>query len=91
MITVPITEAKARISGLVERLLNMKEHVIITKHGRPAAALIPYEEWEELTASKSGGLASVPPPAADDDAAVDALVDGIYEARAKARPRKAAL
>lgn len=91
MITIPITEAKARISGLVERLLNLKEHIVITKHGRPVAALIPYEDWEELTASKAGGLASAPPPAQDDDAAIDAMVDGIYEARTQARARKAAL
>ena len=88
MITIPITDVKARISALVERLLNLKEHIVITKHGRPVAALIPYEDWEELTASKVGGLASVPLPAGDDDAAIDAMIDGIYEARTQARPRK---
>ncbi len=91
MITVPITEAKARISGLVERLLNVKEHVVITKHGRPVAALLPYEDWEELTAAKAGGLASVPLPAGDNDDAVDALIEAAYEARTRSRARKAAL
>ena len=88
---IPLTKAKARFSGLVERLVNLKEHVVITKRGKPVAALVPYEDWERLTASKAGGLASVPPPAEDHDAEIDAMVDGIYEARTKSRARKPAL
>ena len=64
---------------------------MITKHGKPVAALIPYEDWEKLEASKTGGLASVPPPAVNHDAAIDAMVEGIYEARTTARARKPAL
>ncbi len=91
MVAVPITEVKARICGLVVRLLNMKEHIVITRHGRPVAALIPYGDWEKLTAAKSGGLAAVPAPGANDDATVDAMITGVYEARKRARARKAAL
>ena len=91
MISIPLTKAKARLSGLVERLMNLKEHVVITKHGKPVAALIPYEDWEKLTASKAGGLASVPPPAEDHDAEIDSMVDEIYEVRTRSRSRKPAL
>ncbi len=91
MILIPLTKAKARLSGLVERLMNLKEHVVITKHGKPVAALIPYEDWEKLTESKAGGLASVPPPAEDYDAEIDGMVDEIYEARTRSRSRKPAL
>jgi len=91
MRSIPLTKAKARLSGLVVRLINLKEHVVITKHGKPVAALIPYEDWEKLTASKAGGLASVPPPAEDHDAEIDAMVDEIYEARKRSRARKPAL
>lgn len=91
MLSVPLTKAKARISALVERLINVKEHVVITKHGKPVAALIPYEDWEKLAASRSGGLASVPPPTDDFDSEIDALVDAIYEARTRSRSRKPAL
>ncbi len=90
MISVPLTEAKARISALVERLINLKEPIMITKHGKPVAALVPYEDWEKAEAAKTGGLASVPPPAADHDAVIDAMVADIYEARTKARARKPA-
>ena len=91
MVTIPITDVKARICGLVERLLSVKEHIVITKHGRPVAAIIPYDDWEEFTMAKSGGLASVPPPGGNDDAAVDVMIAGIYEARGRARVRKVAI
>lgn len=91
MISIPLTKAKARLSGLVERLMNLKEHVVITRHGKPVAALIPYEDWEELTASKAGGLASVPLPLEDRDTEIDGMVDEIYEARTRSRARKPAL
>jgi len=89
--SVPVTKAKARISALVERLINLKEHIVITKHGKPVAALIPYEDWEKLAAAKAGGLASVKPPAEDHDAEIDSMVGEIYEARTRSRKRKPAL
>jgi len=91
VISIPMTEAKARISGLIERLINLKEPIMITKHGKPVATLIPYEEWEKIEVSKAGGLGSVPPPAEDHNAVIDAMVDMIHEARTKARARKPAL
>jgi prevent-host-death family protein len=89
--SVPLTKAKARISGLVERLINLKEQIVITKHGKPVAALIPFEDWEKLAAAKAGGLASVQPPAEDHDAEIDSMVAEIYEARTRSRKRKPAL
>ncbi len=91
MISIPLTEAKARISSLIERLMSRKEPVIITRHGKPVAVLVPYEDWKKIEASKAGGLASVPPPSKDHDFAVDAMVRDLYEARTKSRARKPAL
>jgi prevent-host-death family protein len=91
MISIPLTKAKARLSGLVGRLINLKEHVVITKHGKPVAVLVPYEEWEKLAAAKTGGLASVPRPPEDFDADIDAMISEIYEARRRSKPRKPAL
>jgi prevent-host-death family protein len=91
MKTIPLTRAKARLSGLVERLIYQKEHVIITKHGKPVAALIPYEDWEQCAAGAVSGLASVAPPPEDIDSEIDAMVEEIYEARAKSRARKPVL
>jgi prevent-host-death family protein len=89
--TIPLTKAKARFSGLVDRLINLREHVVITKHGKPVAALVPYEEWEKLAAAKTGGLASVPRPPKDLDADIEAMIDGIYESRRRSKPRQPAL
>lgn len=91
METIPLTKAKARLSGLVDRLIHQKGPVVITKHGRPVAALIPYEDWEQRAAGVAGGLASVSPPPGDFDAEIDAMVEEIYDARAKSRARKPAL
>jgi prevent-host-death family protein len=91
MKSIPLTEAKARLSELVERLILKKEHAVITKHGRPVAALMPYEEWERQQAGAAGGLAEAKGPAANLDDEIDRMVDEIYEARAKSRPRKVRL
>ena len=40
---IPLTLAKARLSELVDRLVLKKEHIVITRHGRPAAALMPLQ------------------------------------------------
>jgi prevent-host-death family protein len=91
MESIPLTTAKARLSGLIDRLIHRKEHVVITKHGKPVAALIPYEDWERSAADGADGLASVAPPPEDLDSEVDAMVEEIYEAREKSKARKPAL
>ncbi len=88
---IPLTKAKARLSGLVDRLIYQREHILITKHGKPVAALVPYEDWERRAAGAAGGLTSVAPPPGDLDSEIDAMVKEIYEARAKSRARKPAL
>lgn len=45
---VPLTEAKDRLSGLVDEAVATHEIVHITKHGRPAAALISEADLESL-------------------------------------------
>jgi prevent-host-death family protein len=46
--TVPFTEARARLSELLDELEARHEHVVITRNGRPAAVLVPVEEQEVL-------------------------------------------
>lgn len=86
---LPLTSAKARFSELVERLILIKEHIVITKHGKPVAALMPFEEWERQQAGKAGGLAEASASGRDFDDEIDQLVEEIYEARTKSRSRKA--
>jgi prevent-host-death family protein len=89
MIAISLTQAKARFSELVERLILKKEHIVITKHGKPAAALMPYDEWERQQAGAAGGLADAAGPSRDLDNEIDQLIEEIYEARMKSRARKA--
>lgn len=46
--TVPFSEARARLSELLDELETRHEHVVITRNGRPAAVLVPAEEHEVL-------------------------------------------
>lgn len=46
--TVPFTEARARLSELLDDLERRHEHVVITRNGRPAAVLVPADEQEAL-------------------------------------------
>ena len=85
---IPLTSAKARFSELVERLILKKEHIVITRHGKPVAALMPFDEWERQQAGEAGGLADAARPGGDLDDEIDHLIEEIYEARTKSRPRK---
>ncbi len=46
--TVPFTEARARLSDLLDDLERRHQHVVITRNGRPAAILVPVAEYEAL-------------------------------------------
>ena len=56
MKTLPLSEVKAKLSGLVERVGNTDEEIVITKNGRPAAILVSpdeFESWKETVAIRS--------------------------------------
>lgn len=46
--TVPLTEARAKLSELLDELESRHEHVVITRNGRPTAVLVPADEQEAL-------------------------------------------
>ena len=46
MKTLPLSEAKSKLSGLVEQVRALEEHVMITRNGHPAAVLVSAEEFE---------------------------------------------
>lgn len=56
MKTLPLAEAKAQLSRLVDRVAETDEEILITRNGRPAAILISpdeYESWKETRAVQS--------------------------------------
>lgn len=48
MITLSLSEAKMKLSGLVEKVSSTDEEIVITKNGAPAAVLISPDEFESL-------------------------------------------
>ena len=46
--TVPVRELRSELARLLDDVVDRREHVIVTRHGRPAAALIPIDEYEAL-------------------------------------------
>lgn len=56
MKTLSLSEAKMKLSALVETLQVTNEEVVITRNGRPAAVLVSPEEfegWKETIAIQS--------------------------------------
>ena len=48
MKTMSLSEAKMKLSRLVEDVQGLDEEVVITKNGSPAAVLVSSEEFESL-------------------------------------------
>lgn len=48
MKTLSLSEAKAKLGGLVDEVERRGEEVLITRNGRPAAVLISHDKYESL-------------------------------------------
>jgi len=48
MKALSVSEAKMKLSGLIDTVNATDEEVVITKNGRPAAVLVSPEEFESL-------------------------------------------
>jgi prevent-host-death family protein len=46
--TVPVRELRANLSSLLDDVSNRRDHVLVTRNGTPAAALVPIGEYEAL-------------------------------------------
>ncbi len=46
--TVPVREFRSRLGELLSDVVDRRDHVVVTRNGRPAAALIPIGEYEAL-------------------------------------------
>ena len=53
---IPVTEARAQLSELINRVGFGKERIVLTRHGKPLVALVPAEILEEL----DEGVAATP-------------------------------
>ena len=46
--TVPVREFRTHLADLLNEVADRREHVTVTRHGRPAAVLVPVDEYEAL-------------------------------------------
>lgn len=46
--TVPARELRNNLARLLDAVAERREHVVVTRRGRPAAALVPFDEYEAL-------------------------------------------
>lgn len=45
---VPVREFRTRLAELLDEVADRREHVTVTRRGRPAAVLVPVDEYEAL-------------------------------------------
>ena len=48
---VPVREFRSHLSELLDDVTTRRDHVVVTRNGRPAAALVPVDEYEALEES----------------------------------------
>ena len=63
---VPVREFRTKLSELLSDVADRRDHVLVTRNGKPAAALVPIDEYEAL--EETAELLSDP----DSVAAIDA-------------------
>ncbi|MCF7848088.1 MAG: type II toxin-antitoxin system Phd/YefM family antitoxin [Kiritimatiellales bacterium] len=81
MVKVSIAEAKSHFSELVSRGAYAQEHIVITRRGKPVAALIGMDELAMLeNLERSRGLTAMIDDW-DDAAQVAETVEDIYKCR----------
>jgi prevent-host-death family protein len=80
---VTVTEAKAKLSEIINRVIIRKETISITRKGKPAAILLPIEEYENLRNHKKEGLILAKGALAGLDEEIDRMTESIYESREK--------
>lgn len=71
--TVPVREFRALLADLLDEVADRREHITVTRHGRPAAVLIPVAEYEALEETAK---------VLSDDATLHAIQQGLADLRA---------
>jgi antitoxin YefM len=45
---VPVREFRSNLSELLSDVADRRDHVLVSRHGKPAAVLVPIDEYEAL-------------------------------------------
>lgn len=46
--TIPVRDFRSNLAQLLSDVADRRDHVVVTRNGRPAAALVPIDEYESL-------------------------------------------
>lgn len=46
--TIPVREFRSNLAELLSDVADRRDHVVVTRNGRPAAVLVPIDEYEAL-------------------------------------------
>jgi len=46
--TIPVREFRSNLAEVLSDVADRRDHVVVTRNGRPAAALVPIDEYEAL-------------------------------------------
>lgn len=71
---VPVTHARTELSELVNRVVYTDDHVVLTRHGRPVAALVSITDLERLEHVPGTGARGVDVPDKGDSPAPGQVV-----------------
>lgn len=67
---IPVRDFRSNLAQVLSDVADRRDHVVVTRNGRPAAALVPIDEYEAL--EETAEILS-------DHAALDALQAGLGE------------
>jgi prevent-host-death family protein len=46
--TIPVRDFRSSLARVLSDVADRRDHVVVTRNGRPAAALVPIDEYEAL-------------------------------------------
>jgi antitoxin YefM len=46
--TIPFREFRSKLAEVLSDVADRRDHVVVTRNGRPAAALVPIDEYQAL-------------------------------------------
>jgi prevent-host-death family protein len=46
--TVPVKDLRRDLGPLLDEVSDRREHIVVTRHGRPTAVIVPHDEYTTL-------------------------------------------
>jgi antitoxin YefM len=46
--TIPVNEFRSNLAEVISEVADRRDHVVVTRNGRPAVALVPIDEYQAL-------------------------------------------